>query len=324
MRNILTVLLMLHPLSMSLAHDSSEPLSEYLVVESVSVGSPAAAAGLRIGDELFRMAGRELSTIDDLREVMAAHEAGDEVPLEVRREGRSVDLALTFVEGPSGGVAMGVSLEVPQGPAGEAGTAGEPTRGTTECLAWIEEKYRIGTMLETLDMDFSGEYEELLACVARDTQRMASEDAVRYCDNVFKVHCSALDLMTEIGEAQVDWCEASLGDALGIDAGKHRGWRTCGEHAVYDRYAIDGEASDAEACRSTYLDECGRNLDAAVATRQLSAQQREFVECCSADTLGSEPGCSMIDSGFARGPCHDREVCVSSETSEWLTCSELR
>ena len=41
--------------------------------------------------------------------------------------------------------------------------------------------------------------------------------------------------------------------------------------------------------------------------------------------LGPEKGdkaarCRMIDDGFARGPCHDRPLCINRLTSEWLHC----
>ena len=91
---------------------------------------------------------------------------------------------------------------------------------------------------------------------------------------------------------------------------------------------MKGEASDAAACKAAFLDGCGTNIDTAIKTGELSAEQRAFVECCSADALGAasggDPGpCQMIDDGFERGPCHDRPVCVNRLSSEWLDCSEV-
>ena len=53
------------------------------VVESVNPGSPAAAAGMKAGDGIVRIDGREISTMDDLEMVMTAHQPGDKVPLTV-------------------------------------------------------------------------------------------------------------------------------------------------------------------------------------------------------------------------------------------------
>jgi hypothetical protein len=287
-------------------------------VDSVVPGTAAEAAGLQAGDRLVRLDGREIATPDDLQSVTAAHEPGDTVPIAVLRDGEEVELSLTFGEGPGGAVSIGVRLAFSVDP------AAEPTRGTVECLAWIDKTYRVASMMQELELDLSESYESILACVEHDTQRMASANAVKYCDNVFKVHCSAIDVLTEIGEAQVEKCEALIESSLGLKLDQYKSWRTCGQDKVFERYSMDGKASDEEACRAALLDDCGTNIDAAIETDSSSAAQREFVDCCSAEGLdpdGRGDRCGTIDEGFSRGPCHDRPVCVNRQTAEWIHCT---
>lgn len=286
-------------------------VADTIVVDSVISGSPAEVAGLQSDDRFIELDGREIASQSDLQEVLAAHQPGDTVKLTVERAGEPVDLSLTFGERADGGVSIGVRLAIMSGPGGEPG---EPTEATLECLTWIDKTYRIDAMIEDLGLDFADDYKALRDCVAGDTQRMAPADAVRYCDNVFKVHCSALDLLTEIGEAQVERCEEQLGASLGLKLNQYEGWKTCAEQAVFERYSQKGEASDEAACRAALLNECGTNVS--------GAEQQAFADCCTADTLDSD-SCPMIDNGFSRGPCLDRSVCVNRLTSEWIDCSVL-
>jgi hypothetical protein len=295
--------------------DTEEPGT--ILVDSVVPDSPADAAGLQAGDYLVALDGRKLETQNDLHAVMEAHQPGDTVPLTVVRDGEAVDLKLTFGEREDGGVSIGVRLEITAAGSGE---------GTAECLTWIEETYRLESTIRDLDLELSADYEAMLECVARDTRRMATEDAIKYCDNVLKGHCSGLDLLAEIGEALVQQCGGQLHESLGLTLDQYKGWRTCAQHKVFDRYSRDGVASDEHACRAALLDECGTNIDAAITAGAGSPEQQGFAECCSADAFDAESrgdsgSCRMIDDGFERGPCHDRSVCVNRLTSEWIHCS---
>jgi len=291
-----------------------------MTVDSVIPDSPAAAAGLQAGDQLITLDGRKIANMDDLQAITAEHEPGDTVPLTVLRDGERVELTLTFGERPEGGVSIGVRLAISVDP------AAEPTSGTVECLAWIDKTYRIDSMMRDLGLDMPETYETIRACVEHDTQRMTSANAVKYCDNVFKVHCSANDMLTEIGEAQVQQCEQLIQASLGLNLEQYKGWKTCGQNKVFDRYSMAGEASDGDGCEAALLEECGTNIDAAINTDGGSSEQREFVDCCSANGLDPESRgerCGMIDDGFSRGPCRDQSVCVNRLTSEWIHCSAI-
>ncbi len=229
---------------------------ETITVRSVVPGSPAAAAGVEAGDRLVRLGGREIASHADLAAVLDAHRPGDIVPLVVEREGETVELALTLGERPDGGVSIGVQLAIDVDPDAEPGAA------TVECLAWIAEIYRIESLLEDLGLDLSADHEAVLACVERDTRRMSPESTVRYCDNVLKVHCAGLDLLTEIGEALARRCEDHLAAELGLEPRRDERWKTCGQHWVFDRYVKEGEPSDAAACEAALRDACGTGGDA--------------------------------------------------------------
>jgi hypothetical protein len=308
-----------------LGGDPGGPTS--LQVNSVNPGSPASAAGLEPGDILVRLDGREILTVDALKEVMATRQSGDTVPMTVERDGEIVELDLTYGGAPDGGVSLGVSLNVTQSKAagGAAGNSAGSDAGTEQCLAWVEETYQVIPLMEKLDLDLADVYESMRDCTARDTRTMSTEDAVRYCDNVFKVHCSGVDLLTELGESQVEHCAMTLDATLGVKTAQYKGWKTCAEEAVYGGYVRSGEVSDEEGCRSTLLDECGSHLvTEGNDTLQLTSAQQEFIGCCSADNLGGSDICPMIDDGFSRGPCRDQPVCINTMTTEWIQCAEAR
>lgn len=209
-----------------------------VVVNSVHPGSPAAAAGLAAGDRLLRVDGQEIAAHEDLQRVMAAHRPGDTVPLAVERKGETVELALTFGERPEGGVSIGVSLAI----MGANAPTIPPGEGLTrdECLAWVDETYRMDFMMQDLGLELADDHATLRACLEKNVQAMPSPMPTGWCDNAFKIHCSGLDLLTEIGEAQVEQCAELLGEPLD----------SCAAQKVFDRYTWNGEASDEAACRA--------------------------------------------------------------------------
>ena len=56
-------------------------------IQEVTPGSPAAAAGLRPGDVISSIEGRPVHDPDDVADVIADHDPGDEVELEVSTDG---------------------------------------------------------------------------------------------------------------------------------------------------------------------------------------------------------------------------------------------
>jgi serine protease Do len=67
-----------------------------VVVTSVEEGSAAAKAGLKAGDLIVRFAGREIRDARDLRSEVRKAESGKELSVGVQRDGKPVDLKVTF------------------------------------------------------------------------------------------------------------------------------------------------------------------------------------------------------------------------------------
>jgi serine protease Do len=82
-------------------------------VNTVDDGSPAAEAGLKVGDVIVAVDGEEVSDATALTTTLAQHQPGDELTLSVMRDGRRIQLAATLGE-------------FPRPEAGAAGTAGAP------------------------------------------------------------------------------------------------------------------------------------------------------------------------------------------------------
>jgi serine protease Do len=70
--------------------------AEALVVQAMPSGSPALEVGVRIGDELLRMGGGKISSLDDLRKFLIDYEAGDTLKLVVRRNGEELEFQITL------------------------------------------------------------------------------------------------------------------------------------------------------------------------------------------------------------------------------------
>jgi hypothetical protein len=234
------------------------------VVESVVPGGAAEAAGVKAGDRIVTIAGQPLSTRDDLGKIVAAHKPGETVPVVVERDGARSTLSLTFGARPDGGASIGISVRLaePAEPAGQGAGPGDG-KATAECLAWIDGKYRVEEALRDLGLDRAEDWSALRACVERDTRRMSAENAVRYCDNVFKVHCSAGDLLAEVGESWIERCATALGQTLGTDVKSHQAWRTCASPRLFDGYVLEGKLPTTDDCRATFVDACGAKLEPA-------------------------------------------------------------
>ncbi len=65
-----------------------------LVVERIVAGTPADEAGIEVGDEILEVEGEPVSTVEELRDAIAAIDIGDEYEIEVGRGGDSELLAV--------------------------------------------------------------------------------------------------------------------------------------------------------------------------------------------------------------------------------------
>jgi S1-C subfamily serine protease len=65
-------------------------------IDDVAEGSVAAAAGLRTGDVLIAVAGRQVRRTQDVLSVLARQAPGTWLPLKVRRDGAELDLVAKF------------------------------------------------------------------------------------------------------------------------------------------------------------------------------------------------------------------------------------
>lgn len=65
-------------------------------VAGITAGSPAEAAGLRAGDILLSLDGKELTDLRAYAGVLRAHQPGDVVTLKVRRDGETIDVQVTL------------------------------------------------------------------------------------------------------------------------------------------------------------------------------------------------------------------------------------
>jgi serine protease Do len=70
------------------------PGEQGLLISSVEEGSPAEVAGLRAGDVIVKVGGREAHDADDLRQELARVEPGGELAVSVERDGRTLELSV--------------------------------------------------------------------------------------------------------------------------------------------------------------------------------------------------------------------------------------
>lgn len=210
-----------------------------VVVQSVNAGSAAEEAGLKTADVISTIAGKTIASEADLLAVLGAHRPGDRVPITLERDGQAMTLHLTFGERPGGGVSVGVSLAI----GASQPETGEDGLTRDECVAWIDETYRVDTVVHDLGLDLRDDAEDLLSCLEDNVQGMPSTMPRAWCDNAFKIHCSAVDLLTEIGEAQVDRCGDLFGEPLS----------SCAAGRIFDDYSLRGVVSDEAACRAAVV-----------------------------------------------------------------------
>ncbi len=72
-----------------------------VIVEELPVGSPCAAAGVRVGDRIVRIAGKTVTDFDAIEKILASHQAGDRVSLTVERDQRPIDMRVRLKAAPT-------------------------------------------------------------------------------------------------------------------------------------------------------------------------------------------------------------------------------
>ena len=72
-----------------------------LIVVGVTSGSPAAAAGVLVGDVLLEFDGQPIESPEDLLDLLVGDRVGRQVPLRARRGGSVIDLTVAVGERPS-------------------------------------------------------------------------------------------------------------------------------------------------------------------------------------------------------------------------------
>lgn len=125
------------PLDAGTAQQLGLPHERGAFVEAVFNGSPAAAAGLQRGDFILKFGGRDLRNYADLRKRVTEAPVGQEVELEVLREGRTIKLPVTVVEQgqPSLASATVAAPQTAQPSAANGPLAGVTVRAITPRLA---------------------------------------------------------------------------------------------------------------------------------------------------------------------------------------------
>lgn len=72
-----------------------------VVVRNVAVRSPASQAGLEPGDVILKVNGQELTSTDDLNQIILNHKVGDTLTLVISRDGQDMTLPLTLRQRPA-------------------------------------------------------------------------------------------------------------------------------------------------------------------------------------------------------------------------------
>lgn len=81
----------------------SRPGNEGPVVAHPTTDSPAAAAGVRDGDEILVVDGVKVGSPEEITRLVGAHSAGQKVKLTVRRDGKELEFEVTLAQGPGVG-----------------------------------------------------------------------------------------------------------------------------------------------------------------------------------------------------------------------------
>lgn len=72
------------------------PISQGVYISKVEGGSPAANAGIQVGDVITKLEGEEVPTLAYLRYLLYQHDVGDNISVTVYRDGQEKDLTISL------------------------------------------------------------------------------------------------------------------------------------------------------------------------------------------------------------------------------------
>jgi len=87
---------MIRGVDAAIARENNLPLIDGVLVDSVFEGSAALAAGIRKGDVITNIGGNSIRTVPNLQETVARNNPGDELLVEILRDGRSMSKSVTL------------------------------------------------------------------------------------------------------------------------------------------------------------------------------------------------------------------------------------
>lgn len=73
-------------------------LRKGIYILSIDEYSAAEKAGLKIGDVIFEVDGKEVSTMNELNDIKNTHSIGDTLKLKINRDGQEKEITLTLGE----------------------------------------------------------------------------------------------------------------------------------------------------------------------------------------------------------------------------------
>lgn len=117
-----------------------------IVVRFIYPGAPAAEAGMKVKDRIVELAGKPVADLDTALEILANHEPGEEVPVEIERAGQAQELTIKLGSLPDSiPDALPPAREPLQGSDAEQPPVGEVDvklpEEKNECLAYVPERY---------------------------------------------------------------------------------------------------------------------------------------------------------------------------------------
>lgn len=123
-----------------------------------------------------------------------------------------------------------------------------------QCRDRLRDVYPVADLAQRLDVELPQTPNELRTCVERDLARMMDPFPVGWCDNVFKIHCGALGVLTELGEALADRCETAVEEKLEIEPDAE-GIR-CLRDRTYELFTGEGVVTEGAACVELFESDC--------------------------------------------------------------------